>query len=205
MRKDETDKPALRRGQVRDALISAGMELMSEHGCDGLTLRKCAARAGVSHAAPAHHFGGLAGLKQAIVQDGFRQFNMRLDRALQVAADAPLLRLKTICHTYVTFCLERPALFKEMFALYVPDVMAGKVDEDVRRAWSLFRSHCKPFVREGLTLDIIELRVRSFLHGYTRVALTGQFGPPGPAGYPIGPLNEAMAILDHLDAPSPAT
>ncbi|KPN63397.1 transcriptional regulator, TetR family [Aliiroseovarius crassostreae] len=202
MQATETDKAPHRRGDVREALIAAGLALISEQGSSGLTLRKCAARAGVSHAAPAHHFAGLAGLKHAVVLEGFRQFTAELHKDLQDVDEDPLRRLKTICRTYVSFCLARPALFKEMFALYVPDVMEGKMDRVVRDAWDIFRTQCQPFVREDLPLEIVELRVRSFLHGYTRVALTGQFGKAGESGYPIGPLEEVMAMLDHLAHPN---
>lgn len=190
-----------RKGSVKDALIQAGLELMSEHGAEGLSLRQCAARAGVSHAAPAHHFGGLAGLNQAVVAEGFRQFNIRLQEDLSHAGADPLDRLKTICRTYVRFMLERPALFKEMFALNVLEIRDGEVDENITQAWDLFHTHCAPFAQPDLPVEIIKLRVRSFLHGYTRIALTGQFGPPGEDGIPEGPLEQVMAMLDHLVPP----
>ena len=53
-------------GNLRPALIKAGIALLEEGGIDALSLRKCAARAGVTHAAPAHHFDGLAGLKALV-------------------------------------------------------------------------------------------------------------------------------------------
>ncbi len=53
-------------GNLREALIVAGIEILKEGGLPALTLRACAARAGVSHAAPAHHFDGLPGLVTAI-------------------------------------------------------------------------------------------------------------------------------------------
>ncbi len=184
---------------ARTALIQAGYELMSEQGADGFSLRQCAARAGVSHAAPAHHFGGMAGLKRAIVAEGFRRFSVHLHEGLKQAGPAPLDRLKSICRTYLRFALRRPALFKEMFALNALEIEEGKADEHIVRAWALFRAHCAPFERPGLPLDIIELRVRAFLHGYTRIALTGQFGPPVDGHLPEGPLDEVMAMLDHLE------
>ena len=68
---DATVPPAPRtahhHGDLRQALVAAGIELLDEGGLAALTLRRCAARAGVSHAAPAHHFKGLRGLLTAIV------------------------------------------------------------------------------------------------------------------------------------------
>jgi DNA-binding transcriptional regulator YbjK len=59
---ESADKKKPHHGNLRAALVSAGIELLEEGGLEALTLRKCAARAGVSHAAPAHHFEGLQGL-----------------------------------------------------------------------------------------------------------------------------------------------
>ncbi|WP_424941996.1 TetR/AcrR family transcriptional regulator [Aliiroseovarius crassostreae] len=186
----------------KEALIQAGLDLMSEHGAERLSLRQCAARAGMSHAAPSHHFGGLAGLKQAVVAEGFRQFKTCLQDALKDAGNDPLVRLKTICRTYIRFALARPALFKEMFALNLHDIQPGRVDAHIVDAWEVFHTHCAPFERPGLPIEVIETQVRSFLQGYTRIALTGQFGPPSDDGLPEGPLEEVMAMLDHLQ-PTP--
>lgn len=202
MNEQDQMKHTPRKGAGREALIQAGLELMSEHGAEGLSLRQCAARAGVSHAAPSHHFGGLAGLKQAVVAEGFRRFREYLREALNDAGDDPLARLKTICRTYIRFALARPALFKEMFALNLHDIQPGRMDANIVDAWEVFHTHCAPFVRPGLPIEVIETQVRSFLHGYTRIALTGQFGPPTADGLPEGPLEEVMAMLDHLKPPT---
>ena len=53
---------AYRHGNLRAALIDAGLEILEEKGLAGLTLRACATRAGASHTAPQNHFGNLAGL-----------------------------------------------------------------------------------------------------------------------------------------------
>ena len=49
-------------GQLREALVASGRTLLAERGIRGFTLRECARRAGVSHAAPAHHFASLLSL-----------------------------------------------------------------------------------------------------------------------------------------------
>jgi len=48
-------------GDLRHAMLVAAGALIEEEGVDGLSLRECARRAGVSHGAPAHHFGTCAG------------------------------------------------------------------------------------------------------------------------------------------------
>ncbi|HEU0222356.1 MAG TPA: TetR/AcrR family transcriptional regulator, partial [Paracoccaceae bacterium] len=60
-------------GDLRRALVEAGLAILEEAGLEALTLRACAARVGVSHAAPRNHFAGLGGLLAAIKAEGFRR------------------------------------------------------------------------------------------------------------------------------------
>ena len=53
-------------GQLREALITAADEILHESGIEGFSLRKAAARAGVSPGAPAHHFKSVTGLLTAV-------------------------------------------------------------------------------------------------------------------------------------------
>ena len=58
-------------GALRQALIDATEALLAEKGADGFSLREVARRAGVSAAAPAHHFGDASGLLTAVATLGF--------------------------------------------------------------------------------------------------------------------------------------
>src|ERR1700727_1224820 len=62
-------------GALHDALLKAAEKVLERHGIAGLTLRAVAREAGVSHAAPTHHFGDLTGLVSELAAIGFRQFN----------------------------------------------------------------------------------------------------------------------------------
>src|SRR5437667_7268702 len=62
-------------GALHDALLEAAERVLERDGLSGLTLRAVAREAGVSHAAPAHHFGDLTGLVSELAAIGFRQFN----------------------------------------------------------------------------------------------------------------------------------
>ena len=53
-------------GDLRAALLIAARSIVEEQGAEAFTLREAARRAGVSHGAPAHHFGDKTGLLTAL-------------------------------------------------------------------------------------------------------------------------------------------
>ena len=67
MTREKADKP-YHHGELREALVAAGRTLLEEKGLRGFTLRECARRASVSHAAPAHHFASIDDLLAEIAQ-----------------------------------------------------------------------------------------------------------------------------------------
>src|SRR5882757_7569710 len=62
-------------GDLHEALLKAAERVLERDGLPGLTLRAVAREAGVSHAAPTHHFGDLSGLLSELAAIGFRRFN----------------------------------------------------------------------------------------------------------------------------------
>src|SRR2546428_13116555 len=62
-------------GDLHAALLAAAERVLERDGLAGLTLRAAAREAGVSHAAPTHHFGDLTGLLSELAAIGFRRFN----------------------------------------------------------------------------------------------------------------------------------
>ncbi len=102
-------------GNLKNALVAAGMSILETDGLAGLSLRAIAARVGVSHAAPRNHFGTLKGLLTAIAAEGFRRHAAAMRAGLPPAADRPA-RLRAAMLGYVRFAAENPALFALMFS-----------------------------------------------------------------------------------------
>jgi AcrR family transcriptional regulator len=94
-------------GDLRRAILTAALDVIATDGPAALSLRDLARRAGVSHAAPAHHFKDRTGLLTAIAAEGFGL----LADTIREAAD-----LKDAGVRYVRFARERPAHFAVMFA-----------------------------------------------------------------------------------------
>ncbi|MEM7275104.1 MAG: TetR/AcrR family transcriptional regulator [Actinomycetota bacterium] len=101
-------------GNLREALLDAVGETIAEKGVAGVSLREAARRAGVSHGAPAHHFGDKLGLLTAYSTRGFQLFGERMRAAAESAAE-PGQRLNAIGVEYLRFALEEPAYFEVMF------------------------------------------------------------------------------------------
>jgi AcrR family transcriptional regulator len=115
-----TEKP-YHHGALREALLAAAETELAERGVEGFSLRSVAKRAGVSHAAPAHHFGDVRGLLTALAAEGFRQFRNAQGRREGEAAPDPRSQMLAAGLGYVDFALTRPALFRLVFSSAVPD------------------------------------------------------------------------------------
>ena len=112
-------------GDLRRVLLEAAVEAIGQVGPAAVSLRDLARRAGVSHAAPAYHFGDKAGLLTAIAADGFERLGAALRDAY--ARTGSFLEVGV---AYVRFAVTHRAHFEVMFRpeLYRPD------DPEVSRA-----------------------------------------------------------------------
>ena len=103
-------------GDLHAALLAAAEAELAERGVEAFSLRSVAKRAGVSHAAPAHHFGDAGGLLTALATEGFRQFLATQHRREAKAAPDPAAQLEAAGLGYMDFALQRPTLFRLIFA-----------------------------------------------------------------------------------------
>ena len=188
-------------GDLRNALINAGISLLEEGGIEALSLRKCAARAGVSHAAPAHHFDGLTGLKAAIANEAFDRFAQFMTTAAKAEGRGPRARLRGICRGYLQFGLKHRGLLENMFGVDARHLMRNRVDADSTDAYQILREACAPFVPEGTPPEVIEIQVWSLIHGYTLLFVSGRLGPVAPERVEQGPFEPVMALLDRIGTP----
>ncbi len=100
-------------GDLRAALIQAADELIAEGGIETFSLRAAAQRAGVSPAAPAHHFGSARGLLTEVALLAYE----RVDRYLEEAghSDDPVADVRALSLAFITFTLDHPGHFRLMF------------------------------------------------------------------------------------------
>lgn len=101
-------------GDLPNALRCSAADVIVEKGLGGFSLREVARRAGVSHNAPAHHFGDVRGLLTSLAVEGFEH----MDQAFQevcAGIDDPVDRLVALGQAYVRTGATYPAHCEVMF------------------------------------------------------------------------------------------
>ncbi len=148
-------------------MIDGALAAIAEHGPAALSLRDVARRAGVSHAAPAHHFGDKAGVLTAIAIEGFE-----LLTAATRAATEQTGSLIEGGIAYIRFALEHPAHYEVMFR---PDLY-HRHDEALIKARDESTDVLANAVRRSLGPDASEQDVLagviaswSFAHGFANL------------------------------------
>lgn len=102
-------------GDLRQAMLQAASQLIEEQGLENFTLRECARRAGVSHGAPAHHFGDVRGLLTALVTEGFEQLHATMLAHEAAAPPDAYAQLVANGQAYVAFAHAHRGRFQLMF------------------------------------------------------------------------------------------
>lgn len=112
----EAESAAARRyhhGDLRRALVDAARRLLEAEGPSALSLRAVAREAGVSPAAPYHHFKDKAELLDAVAHEGWDILSAKM-AAAKTAATGPD-QLTALGVAYVAFARESPALYRVMY------------------------------------------------------------------------------------------
>lgn len=99
-------------GDLKNALIKAGIRILSKEGVAGLSLRKVASKAGVSHTAPYAHFADKQALIAAISTEGYRMLYERIATVTRRYEGDPLKQLVEASWAYVEFALDEPDHFR---------------------------------------------------------------------------------------------
>jgi len=118
-------------GDLPNALRRSAADVIAEQGLGNFSLREVARRAGVSHTAPAHHFGDARGLLTALATEGFDALHDATSAAA-ATEDDPASRLVAIGQAYVTLASEKPGHCQVMFRTDVVDT-----DDDALRTAGL--------------------------------------------------------------------
>ena len=102
-------------GDLRNALIEAGVEILAQGGENALSLRKVARKVGVSHAAPYRHFASKEILIAAIADEGYQKLEEQMEAAIATPSDEASTQLMELGWAYIQFALENPNHLRVMF------------------------------------------------------------------------------------------
>jgi len=125
-------------GNLRQAMLKAAAEVLTEKGLSGLTLRACARQAGVSHAAPAHHFDGLKGLQTAIAAESFLMLAAVAEEIYEKYFENAEVLLEKFAVSYAEFAKANPERFRLMFRRDILDTEDQGLCDAENRTYSTF-------------------------------------------------------------------
>ncbi|MEV0651121.1 TetR/AcrR family transcriptional regulator [Phytomonospora sp. NPDC050363] len=152
-------------GDLRRTILDAAAEAITESGPAGWSLRELARRAGVSHAAPAHHFGDKAGLLTALATEGFQLLADELNSVPDDFLEAGV--------AYVRFATGHRAHFEVMFqpALLRSDDPELQAAEN--RASTALEEGLRKAVPPERASGDMRLAAWSIAHGFAALWLSG--------------------------------
>jgi len=167
-------------GDLREQLLNAGEQALGEMPVEQVTLREIARRAGVSHAAPKHHFPSLGHLLGEIAARGFARFISALDDAAEAAPDqSPESRLMAMGRAYLHFAQANSAAYQLMFGQREPMVMTPKLTTASYGAWSQLVDAVTAIVGPARASGAA-LHVWSSVHGLSALKLACRVPPDLP-------------------------
>ena len=185
-------------GELKVALLDAAASVLADHGVEGFTLRECARRAGVSHGAPAHHFGDVRGLLSAFTAQSFGQLEALTHEYQLKAPPDGFSQLLASGTAYVHYALAERARFQLMFRSDRLDAS----NEHLRRAGqAVFGILQETMARtsaeagaEGVMLPEKTALAWSLVHGFATLLLENE----GFASQTQGNRDKALALIRKL-------
>ncbi len=187
------DQHGYHHGNLRRVMLDAALRAIDETGPTGWSLRELARSAGVSHTAPAHHFGDKTGLLTAVAAEGFESFA----ETLAAAGDD----FHEVGTAYVRFAVAHPAHFRVMFRpeLYRPDDPA--VAPARARSAAILATGAQSLSPDPALDRKIAVATWSMVHGFVSLWLGGALAD-GPEIEPEAFTREIITLaFGHLREP----
>lgn len=109
-------------GNLREALVLAGVELARKGGPESVTLREVSRAAGVSHNAAYRHFSDRDDLLRAVCEQCMTALAELMDARLSAlgrrrGVNQAWDRLRAVGRAYIDFALDEPGLFRTAFGV----------------------------------------------------------------------------------------
>jgi AcrR family transcriptional regulator len=167
-----TSKPAYHHGDLRSALVEAGLALLATRTADDLSLREVAREVGVSATAVYRHFPDKAALMRALAAAGLEMLGTAQHAAFD-AAGGGAAGFNATGVAYVRFALKHTALFRLIFAnpLKGEVIELAEVQDDAMR---FLMANAAALAPSGIEPRIFALQSWSIAHGLAMLLIDGQ-------------------------------
>lgn len=176
-------------GSLKEAIVQAAIELGTELGEEGLTMRGIAARLGVSATALYQHFEGKASILRAIRFHGLNLMNRTLAPAFE--REDPLDQIRESALLYVNFARSNPWLYSLLFGGEVVDFdsLSDEEREAIFYSQHAIQRAFEQGMHAGKLRDDLDVQTTPFLmwaanHGVAMLLITGRISEQHP-GFPV--------------------
>ena len=191
-------KRSYHHGDLRRALLDAGLGLLETRDAHDLSLREVARAVGVSATAVYRHFPDKDALLDALASEGFGKLAEVQRRAAEAAGGGEKGFVATGI-AYVRFARDHPALFRLTFSATAAHNILVQPPEHVPDALAFLRQNASAAAANtGIDPHVIAVRAWSIAHGLALLILERQIEPDDQ-------LIEAVISAEALKQPRPAT
>jgi AcrR family transcriptional regulator len=139
-RKDQGRERGYHHGNLKEALLQAALDLITQKGPAGFTFADAARMAGVSPAAPYRHFRDRDELLSSIAQRGFEQFEAILTQAWDDGRPDTVTAFERVGRAYLAFARNEPAFYSAMFESGIPVDSNPNLSAASERAFAIIRA-----------------------------------------------------------------
>lgn len=194
----ENMKKKYHHGDLKDALLESGLQVIEAEGVAGLSLRKLAAQLGVSHTAPKNHYPSIRHLLTAIGAEGFRRFTAEMRAGIDEDASRDA-KLHAALQGYVRFASQHPELFRMMFSPEYCDLKDDSVRAVASESFAILSDISRDLdwdkAREPDAQQRTEIMLWAFVHGYSALLSNEQI--VDDTGKPLFSITEVMPAFSY--------
>jgi AcrR family transcriptional regulator len=162
---------------LRQALLVAALDALPAVGAEHLSLRALARAAGVSEAAPYHHFRDKDDLLGAVAAECSLLLLEALQAAVVEAGDDQRRRFQLTGIAYVRFAVAHPAHFRAMempgVAARMPAEVRGKLDAFYQEEERRMRAAQQAGLLAPLAFENLILAATALVHGLAHLIVDG--------------------------------
>lgn len=153
------------------------MQILDQEGLEALTLRKCAARVGVSNAAPTHHFENLKDFKTVLATRGYATFDQMMLDEMDAARPDISAQLLAMVRGYVRFSIEHNAMFNLIVDRPENFVQSTEWLSTRAKSRKILTDMAAQFEAGSGGAAATEIAIFAMTHGYAKLVELGRVSP----------------------------